>query len=169
MRCLINSLSCIVFMPLKDPEARKQYLKEYYQKNKQNYDSSWDRIKSDPVKHKEYNERRSQQKHGGQSYRNTRQKILEHLGGQCVRCGATEQLEINHRNLKDTELRRLSGKKVSCSPNLTKVRNNEVDVEVLCNDCHKKWSCAQRKAAMNLFASQSLEEQINQTKQFLKD
>ena len=156
-------------MPLKDTEARRQYLKEYYQKNKEKYTGSWDKLKSDPVKHKEYNERRSERKSGGKSYRSTRQKILEHLGGQCVRCGATERLEINHRNLQDTELRRLSGNKVRCMPSLTEVRNNETDVELLCNDCHKRWSCAQRKAAMKLFASQSLEEQINQTELFLED
>lgn len=156
-------------MPLKDAEARKQYMKEYYQRNKENYDSSWDRIKSNPVKHKEYNERRKQRKTGGESYRNTRQKILEHLGGKCVKCGAAEQLEINHRNLQDTEVRRLSGKKIRCMPNLTEVRNNEVDVELLCHDCHHKWSCAQRKAAYKLFASQSIEEQIKQTEVFLED
>lgn len=156
-------------MPLKDAEARRQYLKEYYHKNKEKYSGSWDRIKSDPVKHKEYNERRKQKKSGGESYRNTRQQILEHLGGKCIRCGATEQLEINHRNLADTELRRLSNKNNNCKPGLNAIRNNEVDVELLCHDCHHKWSCAQRKAAMKLFASQSVEEQINQTKLFLED
>ena len=152
-----------------DPELRernKQYQKEYYQKNKEKLNSSWDRIKSDPIKHEEYKKKRNLKKASKKGYHNIRQKILEHLGNKCVICGATERLELNHRNLADTELRRLSNKNNRCSPGLNAIHNNEVDVELLCHDCHHKWSCAQRKAAMELFASQSMEEQIKLTRKF---
>ena len=152
-----------------DPELKertKQYQKEYYQKNKEKYSSSWDKIKSDPIKHEEHKEKNRINKKGAKSYRITRKKILEHLGNQCVMCGATEKLEINHKNLADTELRRLSNKNNNCKPGLNAIRNNEVEVDLLCHDCHQKWSCAQRKAAMKLFASQSMEEQIKLTQEF---
>jgi len=148
------------------PEERKQYMKEYYQKNKEKFVGSWDRLKSDPEKHKEYKEKRKENKSGMRSYRHTRQQILEHLGNKCVKCKSTERLEINHKNLADTELRRLSNKSNKCSPGLSAIKNSEVDVELLCHNCHHRWSCAQRKAAMKMFASQSIEEQIKLTEEF---
>jgi len=149
-------------------EERKAYNKKYYEKNKVKYNANkWEKIKSDPEKHKAYKEKRNSNKCGGISYRKTREKILEHLGNKCVKCGATEKLEINHKNLADTELRRLSNKNNNCKPGLNAIRNNEVDVELLCRDCHHKWSCAQRKAAMKLFASQSVEDQIKLTEEFI--
>jgi hypothetical protein len=141
-------------------------MKEYYQKNKEKFVGSWDRLKSDPEKHKEYKEKRKENKSGMRSYRHTRQQILEHLGNKCVKCKSTERLEINHKNLADTELRRLSNKSNKCSPGLSAIKNSEVDVELLCHNCHHRWSCAQRKAAMKMFASQSIEEQIKLTEEF---
>ena len=150
------------------PEQRKQYMKEYYQKNKEKFVGGWDRIKSDSEKHKQYKETRRENKDGRRSYRHTRQQILEHLGNKCVKCGSTERLEINHKNLADTELRRLTNKSNNCRPGLTAIKNGEVDVELLCQNCHHQWSCAQRKAAMKLFASQSIEEQIRLTEAFFQ-
>lgn len=148
------------------PEQRKEYMKEYYQKNKEKFIGGWDRIKSDSEKHKEYKEKRRENKDGMRAYRHTRQRILEHLGNKCVKCGSIEKLEINHKNLADTEIRRLSNKSNNCRPGLTAIKNGEVDVEILCHNCHHQWSCAQRKAAMKLFASQSIEEQIRLTEEF---
>ena len=144
---------------------RKQYMKEYYQKNKDKFVSSWDRIKDDPEKRKQYNKWRSANKTARAAYRNTRQQILEHLGGKCVVCGTTENLEVNHLNLADTELRRKSKKNNNCRPGLNAIKNSEVQVELMCKEHHKQWSCAQRKAAMQLFASLSQEEQIELTKE----
>ena len=146
---------------------KKQYQKDYYQNNKDKYAGSWDRIKSDPEKHKAYNERRSARNTAGKDYRNTRKQILEHLGGKCVRCGTTDNLEVNHKNLADTELRRNNRSSNNCRPGIRAIKNNEVDVELLCKKCHQDWSCAQRKAAMVLFASLTPEEQSNLTNEQL--
>ena len=70
-----------------------------------------------------------------------------------------ENLEVNHLNLSDTEDRRKLGKD-KCRITLTEIRENTVEVELLCCECHKKWSMAQRRAAYQLLASLSVEEQI---------
>ena len=151
----------------KKSEKRSEYSKEYYQRNKDKWSNSWEKMKNDPEKHAAYNKKRSENKTGGKSYRTTRQKILEELGGKCVICGTTENLEINHRDLKDTAERRESGNRKRCGVSLTEVRNNSVDVELLCKEHHLQWSNAQRKAAMILFAALTKEEQIKLTRELL--
>ena len=131
--------------------------------------STWEKIKADPVKHAEFKEKRRLQKAGGEGYRKIRSKQIILLGGQCVKCGTTENLEINHKNVADTELRRetRNGHRNQQRVTLTEVRETPERFELLCNDCHQDWSCAQRKAAYRLFASLSLEEQINLTQKEL--
>lgn len=154
-------------MPHKDAAARKAYMSEYYQRNKDNWPNSWEKTKNDPERHAAYNKKRSENKTGGKSYHTTRQKILQELGGKCVVCGTTENLEINHRDLKDTAERRESGNKKRCGVSLTEVRNNSVDVELLCKEHHAEWSNAQRRAAVILFAALPKEEQIRLTRELL--
>ena len=134
--------------------------------------STWEKIKSDPVRHAEFKEKRRLQKAGGEGYRKIRSKQIILLGGQCVKCGTTENLEINHRNVADTEIRRKEGRIGKGYRNqqrvtLTEVRETPERFELLCKECHHDWSCAQRKAAYRLFASLSLEEQINLTQKEL--
>ena len=148
---------------------RKEYLKEYYKRNKEKYKaystSQWESIKSDPIAHAEYNQDRKNRKAGTRANRVNRERKVAELGGKCVVCGSTENLEINHRNLADTYDRR-SGKS-RCEVSLTKIKEGTLDVELMCRKHHHEWSCAQRKAAFHLFASQSLEEQIRLTRQML--
>ena len=96
--------------------------------------------------------------------RKLREELIDHLGGKCVLCESTNDLEINHKNLADTSKRRnstyRSKYKISSLYQLQKFGD---DVELLCKDCHKKWSMAQRSAAYNLLSSLPLEEQIRLT------
>ena len=134
--------------------------------------STWEKIKADPVKHAEFKEKRRLQKASGEGYRKIRSKQIILLGGQCAKCGTTKNLEINHKNVADTSFRREENGKSYRNQQrvtLTEVRETPEKFELLCKDCHQDWSCAQRKAAFALFASLSVEEQINQTKLFLKD
>lgn len=183
------------FMPFKDPEKRKEYSKKYYQENKDNikpltddqrkrkvdylkkyYENNketfkekgaerWERIKSNEELHNSLKEKRKIKKDGTRSYRNTRKKIVESLGGKCIICGSTENLEVNHKNLADTEQRRLTKKWNSCRVSLSDI-DNGMELELMCNHHHKLWSCCQRKAAMKLFSSLSMEDQIKLTKEF---
>lgn len=94
-----------------------------------------------------------------------RDELIEHLGGCCVLCGATDELELNHRDLSETTKRRQSNVRSKYKINsVYQLQKQGDDVELLCKDCHKKWSMAQRSAAYNLLASLPLEEQIKLTK-----
>ena len=148
---------------------RKQYMHEYYLNNKEKFGSNWHKIKSDPVKHEEHKAKRRGNGKAGRDYRSTRQQILEHLGGKCVICGTTENLEVNHRDLADTADRRKSKKSYTCRPGLKAIKNGDVDVELMCKKHHAEWSYSQRIAAMDLFASLPPEEQRNLTKKVFDD
>ena len=141
----------------RDKDARKEYSKEYYKKNKDKWGNSWDKIKDDPEKREQYNNNRRGTGKSTEHSRKRRDKVRELLGGKCVRCGATENLEVNHKDLADTYDRRRSNKR--CSPGPQDIINGNANVELLCKSCHKKWSIAQRKAAIDLLSQLSEEEQ----------
>lgn len=154
-------------MPHKDPAVHKEYMRQYYQRNKEKYKREW--TEEQRVR---YNKRRSELHTSREGYHKIRAKMVEHLGGQCVKCGATDKLEFNHRDLKDTEQRRQTrGKKgrADCRPTLTEVVSGEANVELLCKECHKKWSAAQKRAAVKLLAELPMDEQIKLTNECLED
>lgn len=99
--------------------------------------------------------------------RQMRKEAIQHLGGKCDNCGTTENLQFDHIDLKDGEKKRKlrsQGKwrdKIQSKAHLLKDENK--NVRLLCKECHKKWSCAQRRAAFALLASLPLEEQIKLT------
>jgi 5-methylcytosine-specific restriction endonuclease McrA len=82
-----------------------------------------------------------------------RELIYEVLGSQCVECGSTSNLEIDHINpsLKENRISPLA-------QGLSKTLNDD-NLQLLCHECHSKKSKYQRNAAWNLFRSLSLEEQ----------
>lgn len=66
-------------------------------------------------------------------YHQRRQKIIEKLGGCCVKCGSTENLEIDHidRSSKEIDIARcLSGIKES------KLKQELDKCQLLCQKCH---------------------------------
>lgn len=87
-------------------------------------------------------------------------------------CESVEDLQFDHINVADSEedrkLRR-NGKRSGARKisSLWQLKNNHKDVRLLCIECHKKWSCAQRSAAYSLLASLPIEQQIKLTNEHL--
>ena len=151
---------------------RKEYFKQYYRNNKEKFQefnkNNWQKLKSDPEKLKEFYKDRCESGKPKRDYQKSRKTKLELLGGKCVKCGTTENLEINHRDLKDTEERRKTNNKLRCDPGIKDIKEGVYDLEILCRSCHQKWSCAQRKAAIHLLSQLSVEEQVRLTEEFFQ-
>lgn len=149
---------------------KKEYFKQYYIKNKEIYQEKakkrWQELKNNPEKLKEFYKNKCDSGKPKRDYYKSRKTKLELLGGKCNRCGTTEKLEINHKDLKDTEERRKSNNKLRCDPTIKDIQEQVYNLELLCKSCHQKWSCAQRKAAINLLSQLSIEEQIKLTEEF---
>jgi 5-methylcytosine-specific restriction endonuclease McrA len=81
--------------------------------------------------------------------------IFESLGNQCSSCGSVDRMEIDHINpaLKKSRQSVLS-------MGMPKIKDELDNLRLLCYDCHRKWSTAQRKAAYELLYALPLEEQI---------
>lgn len=120
-------------MPLKDPEKRKEYQREYHRKwyaenkteklaqNAQHRREHWDEIKARLRLRRqteagfwprEYEaQKRWRDKHPEyyrDKMRNYRDRILDHLGAVCIRCGFSDRraLQIDHVNGGGTAMRR---------------------------------------------------------------
>lgn len=87
-------------------------------------------------------------------------------------CGIKNNLQFDHIDLKsgeeDRRIRRESNgtkrnwnNKIQCKAHLLKEENK--DVRLLCKECHKRWSTAQRAAAFRLLSNLPLEKQIELT------
>ena len=74
-----------------------------------------------------------------QYWHKRRKKIIDYLGGKCIKCGSKEKLEIDHINANE--------KVCNVKDNLTfKTMKEEIDkCQVLCYDCHKEKSISERK------------------------
>jgi hypothetical protein len=143
-------------MPYSDPEKKAEYMRRYQEENKdkvneinrksrENVDRASkdrDRYANDP----EYRERVQQknkeayQKHKAkrtETQRNRRHKrkatLVEHLGGKCVGCGTTENLQFDHldRTKKSFDI----GKKLDYS--LDKLIPEVNKCQLLCYKCHE--------------------------------
>jgi 5-methylcytosine-specific restriction endonuclease McrA len=68
-----------------------------------------------------------------QRYEKRRHKAIENLGGECSRCGSTNELEFDH---KDPSTKTMS---VARASSLSNQRWNEeiAKCQLLCNSCHK--------------------------------
>lgn len=143
-------------MPHKDPEKRKEYEKEYRQKNKEKMNAynreQWikhnrtEKYKEKYATNEEYREkireknRQSAKKHREKRTetqklkRQERRKILiEHLGGKCVGCGTTEKLQFDH--LDRTQKLFNIGKCLDYS--FEKLLPEVEKCQLLCYDCHE--------------------------------
>ena len=81
--------------------------------------------------------------------------IFEALGNQCSLCESVDRMEIDHINpaLKTSRQSILS---MGLPTAMAQIDN----LRLLCYNCHRKWSTAQRKAAYKLLYALPLEEQI---------
>lgn len=99
----------------------------------------------DPTKYKEINNHK----------RNLRKRrIYEHFGGCCVKCGSTDNLEVDHINPAHKK-----SKQSFYAMGFDKVIAEEDNLQLLCHDCHKKKSHAQKQVAYELFRELPLDEQ----------
>ena len=87
--------------------------------------------------------------------------LYERLGKECVQCGSTENLEFDHIN---------PALKLTRTPPQALGRDNvdkEIDnLQVLCHNCHKVKTRAQKAAAWHLFCLLSEQEQTELTHAF---
>lgn len=100
------------------------YLKNYRENNKDQVSSikkDWYKKNDEYVKNKEKT-----------AYKNLRENAINELGGKCVKCGTTSNLEFNHIDPLNKEME-ASGKS-----NLRKGEYKKC--ELLCKSCHRRWS-----------------------------
>lgn len=67
-------------------------------------------------------------------YRLTRQKMYDYLGGKCVRCGSTENLEFDHID-RSTKSFNIKGQLSLKNP---KVKDELDKCQLLCRSCHER-------------------------------
>jgi len=143
-------------MPYKDPAKRAEYMRRYQEQNREKVNEinrksrkESDRATKDRERYAndlEYREKvqlknkEQYQKHKAKRTetqllrRQERRKILtEHLGGKCVGCGATENLQFDH--LDRTQKSFTIGKKLDYS--LDKLIPEANKCQLLCYECHE--------------------------------
>jgi 5-methylcytosine-specific restriction endonuclease McrA len=126
-------------MPYQSKDAKKEWERQHYAKNPH----------------------LAKQKQEAKRERN-RQIIYEQCGCKCCKCGSQESLEFDHINpaLKISKQSFLSIGKGN-------LLNQIANIQVLCHNCHKAKSTAQKNAAWKLFTSLSIEEQDKLLGEFL--
>lgn len=66
-------------------------------------------------------------------YHNSRQRAIQELGGKCVGCGSTKDLQFDHVSRKNKKIRMSDIHSV----NDKAVKRELKHVQLLCGDCHK--------------------------------
>ena len=143
-------------MPYSDPEARKEYMRQYREANKEKIneinrksrktanrkEKDRERYANDPeyrakvqAKNKEQYQKHKAARNATQNARRRarREQMIERLGGCCEGCGSTERLEFDHidRSQKVANVATLLDYSIE---RLTE----EVDkCRLLCNRCHE--------------------------------
>lgn len=68
-------------------------------------------------------------------YHREREKIIQRLGGKCIACGTTENLEIHH-------IWQYNGKRHHGRGRITRLldwKNNIDKITLLCRECHREY------------------------------
>tara|TARA_B100001059_G_C17339846_1_gene335334 strand:+ start:121 stop:501 length:381 start_codon:yes stop_codon:yes gene_type:complete len=118
-------------MTYKDIEERRAKARELYHRN--------------PQKSSERNKKKREHK---------RAILYESLGNKCCQCGSTDRMEIDHIN----PLHKTTRQSV-LSMGIEAAHAQIDNLQLLCYDCHRKRSTAQRKAAYKLLYALPVEEQ----------
>ena len=121
-------------------EERKEYNRKWYQKNKEKkaeYNKGYnERNKEERSEYYQLNKEKI-----SEYYKERKSYCLEYLGGKCVKCGTTHNLQFDHIKRE--------GKKYEISTKLTNKWDNlkeELDkCQLLCAPCHldktaKEWT-----------------------------
>jgi len=121
-------------------EKRNEQNKKWYQKNKEKqreyyreYYREWS--EKNREKKKEYDKKYYQlnKEKISEYYKERKSYCLEYLGGKCVKCGTTHNLEFDHIK-RDTKKYNITRKVDKTFDNL----KEELDkCQLLCVDCHK--------------------------------
>ncbi len=100
-------------MPYKNKETQKEYLRQY--------SAEWSKINR-KQKNEKQNERRKQKK----------KQLVEYLGGKCVGCGTTENLQFDHidRAKKQFVISEIIDWHIS------KIMPEVDKCQLLCRECH---------------------------------
>lgn len=115
----------------KDKESYLESQRRHYRKNRNRY------------KEKQLKQRQER-----------REFLYEKLGNSCSVCGSTEKLEFDHINPSMKK-----GRQSFLSMGIETIKSQIDNIQVLCHNCHKAKSTAQKNAAWKLFTSLPLEEQ----------
>ena len=130
-------------MPYSNKEKKREYNKKYYELNKEKRveyrELNKEKIREKKAEHYQLNNekiRKQQREHRKEK----RAICLEYLGGKCVKCGTTHNLQFDHikREGKKYEItRRLSN-------NLNNLKEELDKCQLLCYTCHlektaKEW------------------------------
>ena len=75
--------------------------------------------------------------------------LVERLGGQCVKCGTTENLEFDHIYPNDKEFNISSH--ISCK--IDKLIDEADKCQLLCEECHNQHTIKQRTLSWQLFTN----------------
>ena len=137
-RALLNE-KCRIYHEEHKEELRIK-AREYYEKNKeilsekgkQRYYENYDHYKS--LRKAQYDKHRDKLVEDQRRIRDERRQILhDHLGGKCVRCGATERLEFDHI-IKDTKSYTI-GSSLTCFT-IEELIEEANKCQLLCRPCH---------------------------------
>ena len=120
----------------KNKEKRAEYNKKWYQLNKEKKAEYNERNKENRAeydkKYRELNKKKISEYNKAQRYEK-RAICLEYLGGKCVKCGTTHNLQFDHikrEGKKYTITRRITG-------NFDNLKEELHKCQLLCVDCHK--------------------------------
>ena len=118
-----------------NPEWRQKLLED----SKRRYQNRSDEQKQKYVEHERLRSRQPDVvKQRAENYAKNKQYFIDKLGGQCVSCGTTDNLEFDHINPLDKSFT-ISGYLASTNAcELEKVLEEVNKCQLLCKQCHRK-------------------------------
>jgi hypothetical protein len=109
---------------LQEQQEYLNYLKEYRENNKEQISSvkkEWYKKNDEHVKDRVKT-----------SYQILRENAIDELGGKCIKCGSTDNLEFNHIDPLNKQIE---------ASGISNLRKGEYKkCELLCKSCHRRWS-----------------------------
>lgn len=89
--------------------------------------------------HKEKMENKFGADYHREYYKKRKQKVIDYLGGKCVKCGTTERLEVDHIDPKQKSFH--INKRLS----LNQIKDELAKCQLLCTPCHRAKTSEENK------------------------